>query len=214
MKPLLIGLTGGIATGKSTIAAELERLGAEVISGDALGKDVVENSKELLAGIRARFGADVFDPGGALQRRVLGAKVFASPAHVKWLVDATFPEIHRLWNMAVEGTNKDVLVFDAALILEWGIEKEFDLLVVASAPRDAVIRRMISSGRLTESEVEARLASQISPEQKAQRADVVLVNDGTTEQLVKKTREFWMSRVKPELDRRRDLRHDRSSNAR
>jgi dephospho-CoA kinase len=211
--PLLIGLTGGIGTGKSSAAAELAAMGAEVVSGDDLGKQVLENSPELLTEIGARYGSDIFYPNGTVRRRALGEKVFGSPSEVKWLIEATFPGIHRLWRQAVERSSQDVVVLDAALIYEWKIESEFDWLVVVVADRETITRRMNAGGRLTAVEVMARLAAQIDPDSKARRADVVLTNNGTPEELIRQVREFWQTRITPEIHRRRVPGNDRSSPA-
>ncbi len=201
--PYLIGLTGGIGSGKSTVADELAKLGAEVVSGDQLGRKALENSPELLAQIRARFGGEVFDAKGNLLRRVLGDKVFADPDSSLWLTHLTFPAIHRLWREAAAHSTKPVVVLDAALIFEWGIESEFDVLLVVQAAKELVESRMVSGGRFTLQEIEARTTAQISPEIKAQKADVVLVNNGSLPEFQEKIRAFWTIRVMPELQHRR-----------
>jgi dephospho-CoA kinase len=201
--PYLIGLTGGIGSGKSTVASYLEALGAEIISGDDLGKIVLEGSPELLAKIRERFGDDVFDDDGQLLRRALGERVFANSDNALWLTHLTFPGIHRLLRERTLKSVKDVVVFDAALIFEWGIQQEFDLLLIVQAARDRVVQRLAAGGRLSAGDIEARLASQISPDVKAQSADAVLTNDGSLKEIQRKVDEIWTTRVLPELQRRR-----------
>ncbi|HEY3294567.1 MAG TPA: dephospho-CoA kinase [bacterium] len=202
--PFLIGLTGGIGSGKSTVASQLQSLGAEVVSGDELGRQALETTPALLAEIRVRFGDDVFDQDGTLRRRMLGDKVFANPEHAHWLTHRTFPIIHRLWREAVARSAADVVVLDAALIFEWDIAEEFDLLLIVLADRNLVAHRMQAGGRLSAPEIEARLALQIPPQDKARRADVVLVNDGSLDEFLEKVREFWTKRVLPELEQRRE----------
>jgi dephospho-CoA kinase len=208
--PFLIGLTGGIGSGKSTVAAELAELGAEIVSGDELGRRALEGSPDFLAQIRSRFGNDVFDSDGKLVRRKLGDKVFGDAEKVLWLTRASFPGIHAFWLEAVERSQREVVVFDAALIFEWGIEKEFDLLVVVQSALEDVVSRSLEAARLSRREVEARLTSQIPPATKAERADVVLVNDGSLDEFRQKIREFWATRVVPELNNRREKAHGSS----
>jgi dephospho-CoA kinase len=202
-RPYLIGLTGGIGSGKSTAAAELAALGAEVISGDELGRQVLESSRPLLAEIRFRFGADVFNANGTLNRRILGDRVFGGTDDTRWLTQKTFPGIHQIWTQAVARSARAVIVLDAALIFEWGIESEFNVVVIVEASRQNILQRMTSSGRLTAAEIEARLSAQIPPEVKAQKADVVLANDGSPEEFREKVHEFWKAHVEPELQQRR-----------
>jgi len=175
-----------------------------VISGDELGKQVLENSPELLAQIRARFGDDVFDKNGTLRRRALGEKVFADSETVRWLTRLTFPLIYKLWRDAVAHASYEVIVFDAALLFEWGIEREFDLLLIVQADREHVLSRMQVSGRLSLEEIEARLAAQIAPDIKARKADVLLENNDSRDEFRDKIREFWTARVVPELQHRRE----------
>jgi dephospho-CoA kinase len=210
MRPYLIGLTGGIGTGKSTVAAELSNFGAEIISGDELGQQVLENSPNLLSRVRDRFGADVFDEKGRLIRRALGRKVFSNAEDAHWLTRLTFPGIHERWLQAVAQSKRSVIVLDAALIFEWGIEGEFDLLLIVRADRSRILSRLSAAGKWSESEIEDRLNSQISPEVKADRADVVLLNNGTIEEFRKSIREFWVSRVELESQQRRESANDRS----
>jgi dephospho-CoA kinase len=200
MRRLLIGLTGGIGAGKSTVACVLHELGAEIVSGDELGRKALDESVELRAQVQEKFGDGVFSSDGTLNRRALGKQVFTDREHARWLTDRTFPEIHRRWIQTAAASAREVVVFDAALILEWGIEREFDFVVVVTAPRDAIIRRLNQEGRLTAQEIESRLAVQISPDAKAACANIHLINDDTVETLERKVRELWQTRILPELN--------------
>ncbi len=204
MVPFRIGLTGGIGVGKSTVAAELQALGAEIVSGDELGRQTLEESPALLELIRERFGDSVFAPDGALLRRKLGEVVFARPEDARWLTQLTFPGIHARWQRAVAAARGPVIVLDAALIFEWGIEGEFDLVVIVRADADTVARRMLANGRLSPSEAAARLAAQLPPDVKAARAHVVLDNQGSLPAFQETIRRFWQLQIEPELLRRRE----------
>jgi len=208
MVRLLIGLTGGVGVGKSTAARVLAELGAEVVSGDELGRRVLEGSPEMLAEVRARFGDDVFEPDGTLRRRALGERVFAGREHAHWLTERTFAGIHRLWREAVARSLREVVVFDAALIFEWRIEREFDLLLTVTALREHVRLRLSREGRLTLGEIESRLAAQTSPSDKARQSHIQITNDGTIEELESAIRTVWHARVAPELQKRRETGND------
>jgi dephospho-CoA kinase len=168
---------------------------------------VLEQSPELLAAVRERFGDEVFSPEGQLLRRELGKRVFFSAEHIRWLTNLTFPRIHRLWMEAVEQSPSDVIVFDAALIVEWGIEQEFDCLVVVTAPEDLVRERLMHGGSLTQDEAAARQKQQITPAAKAAVADRVIVNNGTLADLRRQVDSFWQDVIIPKLELRRKQRN-------
>jgi len=210
MVPYLIGLTGGIGSGKSTVAAEFENLGAEIVVGDELGKRVLEESTQLIARIRDRFGDSVFNEDGSLNRRSLGQALFASPEDVRWLTDLTFPGIYKLWRDAVRLSQKSVMVFDAALIFEWGIEQDFDLVLLVTSDVEEIRQRMKESGRLSESELDARLAAQMPLNDKIAKADLIIGNDGTIEDLRQFVRNLWREKIEPESVKWRKERNDSS----
>lgn len=203
-KPFLIGLTGTIGTGKSTVAAEFRRLGAHVVVGDELGRRALEESPGLLERIRERFGLAVFERDGKLNRAALGRIVFADREQSRWLTDLTFPRIHDLWRQSViMDCSVDVLVFDAALIFEWGIESEFDLIVLVTASPQRVLERLEAVGKFSREEAEMRMAAQLTTAEKEKKAHVVIRNDGTPEQLRQAVRELWRNRIssKGNIDR-------------
>ncbi|MBI5059897.1 dephospho-CoA kinase [candidate division KSB1 bacterium] len=206
--PLTVGLTGGIGAGKTTVAQLLAEHGAEVVSGDELGRIAVESSPAILDHIRLRFGPAVFDDSGRLRRRELGQRVFADLADARWLTEITRDPILELWNQRVRECPADVIVFDAALIYEWGVEDEFDLLVSVSAPPDCVAERMRSGGRLTADEVASRMTAQLDPRQKARRSQVLIHNDGTRELLVSRVASLWSTTIQTELMRKPESKHD------
>lgn len=207
MLPIRIGLTGAIGTGKSSVASLLADHGAEIISGDELGRIALELSPEFLEAVRERFGNEVFTPDGKLRRRELGKRVFSSPEHVRWLTALTFPRIHELWNDAVAKTTSDVIVFDAALLLEWGIEKEFDHLFVVIASPHVIRDRLSKGGRFTAEEITSRTAMQLDPTVKTSVADKVIVNDESLADLWRQVNQFWKDMIEPELEQRRILRN-------
>ena len=203
MPPILIGLTGGIGTGKSSVAKLLSARGAKVVSGDELGRIALEKSPALLAVVRSRFGDGVFAPDGKLLRRELGRQVFASTEHAHWLTRLTFPAIYDLWYDAVRTAKERVIVFDAALIMEWGIEREFDYVIAVTAAPETVRRRLQTGGRLSESETRSRQASQFVPRDGVALADYVIDNNGTPAALAEQVDRFWQMEIQPKLQQRK-----------
>ncbi len=203
MPPILIGLTGGIGTGKSSVAALLKARDAKIVSGDEFGRSTLENSPALLYAVRARFGDDVFAPDGKLLRRELGKKVFASTAHARWLTRLTFPAIYELWYDAVRTAKERVIVFDAALIMEWGIEREFDYLLLVTASAETVRQRLEAGGRLSEAETRSRQAAQFTPHNGVALADYIIHNDGTPDALAEQVDRFWQAEIQPKLQQRK-----------
>lgn len=208
MRPLLIGLTGRIGTGKSTAAGILAELGAEVISGDELGRKTLEETPELLEQIRKRFGDVVFAPDGTLRRRELGDRVFANRDDASWLTSLTFPSIYSRWREAIRTCRTQVLVFDAALILTWGIESEFDVLLIVEADAHRIRQRLEESGRLSSEEAAARMKVQELPDSTEKTNRVFLRNNGTMIDFETAVREAWRQHIVPRLHERREFGND------
>jgi dephospho-CoA kinase len=196
-RSLTIGLTGGIGSGKSTVARIFESLGADVVSGDELGRIALESDQDLKQTIRQRFGESVFDEYGLVNRKELGRRVFQKREDAEWLTKATFHAIFRLWNEAVVKSDKRVIVFDAALIFEWGIERNFDMLAVVSAPSDKIIER---SERFSTEELQQRLAAQIPPDVKRSQASVVIENSASLSELEARVKQIWNEYIVPRLE--------------
>ncbi|HVO21139.1 MAG TPA: dephospho-CoA kinase [Anaeromyxobacter sp.] len=182
----VVGLTGGIASGKSTFAARLRERGVPVVDADALARQVVEPGAPALAEVAQVFGPSVLLPGGRLDRRRMGALVFADPAARRRLEAITHPAIRAA--MAEEVRRLSALghllaFYDVPLLFEAGLEAELDAVVVIWAPREVQLERLSRRDRLAPAEAEARLAAQLSLEEKAARADFVVANDGPPEAL-------------------------------
>jgi len=186
----LIGLTGGIAAGKSLAANWFRHQHIPVVDADAVAREVLEGDRELLESVRLGFGDSVFDARGALLRRELGRIVFAEPARLQELNDLVYPRLAIVLEerLAALG-NRPLAVLDAALIFEWGIEDHCDEVWVIHAPDEVRIRRIVDSRGLGESEARDRLASQLPAEDKAMRAHRVIRNEGTVAQFVQRLRD-------------------------
>jgi len=177
----IVGLTGGIASGKSTFAAELRALGVPVVDADALARAAVARGSAALREIAAAFGDDMIDASGELDRRRLGSRVFSDAAARSRLEAIVHPEVRDLFRAELERlrlAGHPFMVYDVPLLFEKTLQGEVDLVVVVWAPREVQRARLLRRDALTATEAEARLAAQLDIDEKAALADVVVVNDG------------------------------------
>ncbi|ABC82454.1 dephospho-CoA kinase [Anaeromyxobacter dehalogenans] len=185
----VIGLTGGIATGKSTFAALLRARGAPVVDADALARAAVEPGTPALAEIARTFGAEVLRPDGALDRKALGARVFADPGARRRLEAITHPAVRlamREETARLAAQGHPLAFYDTPLLYEVGLEALLDAVVVVWAPRDVQRERLMRRDGLGGAEADARLAAQLPVDEKAARADFVVENAGAPEALAGK----------------------------
>jgi len=190
---MIIGLTGGPGAGKTLAARFLEEEGAVVISGDEAGKKVLEKYPSTLKKLKMIFGESIMDDRGRLDRRKLGRKVFANPKALRKLNEIIHPYLLKILRAEIRRHKArwphGLIVVDAALIYEWGIEDWFDRVLVVTGNRNNRIERLIRSG-LTRKEAENRIASQISQRKKAAMPDFVIENNGKKSELKKKVLRF------------------------
>lgn len=190
----VIGLTGGIASGKSTVAAMLRELGAPVVDADELARRVVEPGSAGLAAIVEYFGPQVLDAAGALDRKQLGARVFADPEARAALNAITHPRIAELSQREIArhaGAGAPVVIYEAALIVENGLQRGLDGLIVVSVPVEVQLERLIARDGLGEDEARARLAAQLPLADKVAVADHVIDNAGTVEETRAQVARVW-----------------------
>lgn len=191
-----IGLTGGIGSGKSTAAARFAELGALVIDADVLAREVVEPGTDGLAAVVAEFGERVLDADGRLDRPALARLVFGDEAARGRLNAIVHPRVRaravKLIAAAPPGT---VVVQDVPLLVETEQAGAYDLVVVVEAPEELRVRRLAADRGMSAEEVRARMASQATDEQRRAVADVVLVNDGTPDDLSAKVDALWAERI-------------------
>jgi dephospho-CoA kinase len=193
-----IGLTGGIGSGKSTVAGRFAELGALVIDADALAREVVEPGTDGLAAVVAEFGAQVLDGSGRLNRPALARVVFGDEAARGRLNAIVHPRIRaRAAELIAAAPPGTVVVQDVPLLVETGQADRYDLVVVVEAAEELRVRRLARDRGMPAEEVRARMAAQATDEQRRAVADVVLVNDGTTDELRAKVDQLWRSRVSP-----------------
>jgi dephospho-CoA kinase len=179
---LLVGLTGGIATGKSTVTSLLRDLGAEIIDADVLAREVVEPGEPALGEIAAEFGRGVLGGDGRLDRKALGAIVFADPERRLRLEAITHPRIRdrfqrRLDELAARGF-RGLVIFDAAVMIESGNYRNMDKLVVVVTDEPTQIARLIARDGIGRDEALRKIGSQMPLAEKAKLADYVIDNSG------------------------------------
>jgi len=185
---MIIGLTGGIASGKSTAARYLSENGAFVMDGDVLGHRAYEPNTAAFAQIAETFGSEVVGADGQIDRKALGGKVFGNPNALKQLTDILYPEIRRMFSEWIETAQADnpnaLLVMDAAVLLEAGWEDLADETWVVIVDPDTAVDRAVARDGLDEAAVRKRIASQLSNDERSARADVVIDNSGNEAALI------------------------------
>lgn len=178
-----IGLTGGIASGKSTVSRILRELGAEVLDADVLAREVVEPGSPALAQIAARFPG-VVAPDGRLDRAALGQRVFADPVERRALEAITHPRIAAAFLAraeALQARGVQQVIYDAPLLIENKLHQAMDEVIVVHVPREIQRARLIARDGLTPAQAEARLSAQLPLEEKLRLATHVIDNAGSPE---------------------------------
>lgn len=191
---LVVGLTGNIASGKSTVAARLSELGATVIEADVLAREAVRPGTPALAAIRDRWGAGVLAADGTLDRAALRRIVFADPASRRALEAIVHPAIHRLREThmaAARERGARLVVCDIPLLFETGLEGTVDRIVLVDADPATRRDRLVRDRALPPAEADAMIAAQAPSGPKRDRADIVIDNLGTREQLIARTDEVF-----------------------
>ncbi|MEX2178613.1 MAG: dephospho-CoA kinase [Gemmatimonadaceae bacterium] len=200
---LLVGLTGNIASGKSTVAQLLSERGATIIDADVLARRAVERGTQAFDAIVRRWGTSVLAPDGHLDRAALRRTVFGSPPELEALNDIVHPEVERLRRLRIEDARvrgDRIVVCDIPLLFEKKMADRFDRLVLVDAPRPVRMERLVIDRGLRETEAMDMIASQMPSDLKRARADFVLENHGTLTSLEEQVTGLWASLVQ-EADR-------------
>lgn len=178
---LLVGLTGGIGVGKSTVASMFAARGAAVVNGDEISRRLQEPGQPCYRAIVDAFGPEILDPAGWIDRRRLGAVVFADTARLRRLEAIMHPAIWAACEAEIQAAaaaGKAVCVVEMALILETGQEGRFQKIIVVTAPERVQVERLARARGLTATEAQQRLGAQWRGEDKARHADYVIDNGG------------------------------------
>jgi dephospho-CoA kinase len=192
----VIGLTGGIASGKSTVAAMLRELGAPIVDADLLARQVVEPGSPALAEIAQRFGPDMLAADGSLDRKKMGERIFADPGARATLNAITHPRIAQASAAALAdfaAAGHKVAIYEAALLVENRIQERLGGLIVVSVPDDVQIARLRARDDLDEEGARARVSAQLPLASKVAVADWVVDNGGSVEQTRAEVERIWRS---------------------
>lgn len=188
----IVALIGRAGSGKSTVARALAADGAERIEADLLGHEVTDRDPEVRRGLIAEYGPAVYRADGALDRAAVASKVFRDRAARARLDALTHPRIIRMIREKLEALRerrfRGVVVLDAALILDWALERECDAVLAVTAPEDLLVERLMRSRGWSEEDARARLAAQRTQQDFRDHADVTLENTGTEDELVRGAR--------------------------
>jgi dephospho-CoA kinase len=195
---LLIGLTGNIASGKSTVARLLSERGATIIDADVLARRVVEPGMPAFDEIVRRWGPEVVSPDGSLDRDALRRLVFSHHEQLEELNEIVHPE--------VAAYRDRLVVQDIPLLFERGIVDQFDRIVLVDAPRPVRLERLMRERGLTETDAMDMITAQMPAELKRARADYIIENVGTVRELEERASEVWQA-----LEREADARAETSA---
>jgi dephospho-CoA kinase len=203
---LNVGLTGGIATGKSTVVRMLVGKGARVIDHDGLVHILQEPGQPVWKSIVAAFGRDILDPADRIDRKKLGALVFDNVERRKLLEGIVHPavleEAQRQREEIFRANEKAIILSDIPLLLEVGMQDEFDLVLLVYASPELQIKRVMRRNNLSREEAIARLKSQMPIDEKLKFADLVIRNDGTMRELERRVDEVWQELLARERAKR------------
>jgi dephospho-CoA kinase len=197
----LIGLTGGIASGKSTVARRLVEHGAVHIDADELARRVVAPGKPALAAIVEEFGPDVLRSDGTLDRAKLGELVFADEAARAKLNAIVHPAVRELSTKLIDRAEQEdpdaVVVYDVPLLVEAAVDHPFDLIVVTSAPRKTQVERLVEQRGFDPLQAQARVDAQVDNRSRLAIADVVIDTDGSLAHTMSQADALW-NRIRAE----------------
>ena len=192
---ILIGVTGGIACGKTEVCTVFRRKGAIILSGDEIGKELVDKNKKVLKELVQTFGKEILNKNRNLNRRKLGQLAFASKESKDKLNKIIHPyllsELRKKIESLKEKNYEGVVVIDAALIVEWGLQDELDYLIFVQSKREDKIKRLQKQKSYSVKEAVDRIKSQLPEIAKKRVADFVILNDKGLSELRKKAEKIW-----------------------
>lgn len=201
--PLVIGLTGGIACGKSTVSRELARLGAIIVDADTLAHLLAQPGEALYEAYYKHFGPEAVTAEGLLDRQYIARRVFSSPEEKTWLDRTAHPIIRTRFEEELAAAcdkQPPAVVLDVPLLFEAGWDEMADERWLVYATMEQQLRRLLARNGGTEEAARARIMAQMPLEEKRRRADFVLDNTGRQSQLLKQVRRLWKERVNVDGD--------------
>jgi len=202
---LIVGLTGGIASGKSLVTRVFRDLGAHIIDADKIVHSLLSTGQGVCREVIAHFGKDVGLPDGSVDRRKLGEIVFNHPEERAWLNQCIHPRVFEAYQIQVRHLEERqpgaIVVLDAALLIETGYHRHMDKLIVVYADQKDQVKRLMERDRFTLEQALARISSQMPLAEKRKYADYVIENTGTREETEHQARELF-EKLKAEANRR------------
>jgi dephospho-CoA kinase len=194
---LRVGLTGGLASGKSFVGRTLQEFGCHLIQADELGHAVLAGGGEAYDGVVAEFGREILDEGGAIDRRKLASVVFGNPERLALLNSLVHPAVIRREEQLIEEAARSdpqgIAVVEAAILIETGSFRRFNRLILVVCTEEQQIQRAMSRDHCTREEAEARLRRQMPLAEKRKYADFVIDTSGTKENTVHQTHEVYQA---------------------
>lgn len=188
-----IGVTGGIGSGKSTVASLLSERGAIVVDADVIARRVVEPGSPVLANLVEEFGAGILDAEGRLNRAELARIAFVDERSIRHLNDITHPAIREQAEIDLQAAEEQgIAVYEMPLLIETGQRSLVDLVVVVDVPEDVQIDRAVNLRGLPKDDVLRRMAAQVSRAERLDAADIVIGNSGTRDELVAEVDALWV----------------------
>jgi len=191
---IVIGLTGGILTGKSTVSEILAQRGAVIIDADKVGHEAYRPQTKVWQGVMDAFGTDILKENAEIDRKKLGEIVFHDPQALARLNEIMHPAMHLMMKEEIErlrGEGVDVVVLEAAVLIEANWTDLVDEVWVTMAPEETAVRRLQDRGGLSEEQARARIRSQISSEERAKHADVIIDTNCDLAEVEAKVEELW-----------------------
>lgn len=183
----LVGVTGGIGSGKSSACRCFEKLGRVVLSADGIARDLTETNPGVRRAVAHEFGSEIYGPNGGLRRAELARIVFAHPARLRALNAIVHPAVFSSLNDALArlpaSRAKPYVIVEAALVFESGMDKNLDAVVVVTAPEEVRVARVVQRDNLPEADVARRMRAQISPAESSKKGDFVVDNGGSEDDL-------------------------------
>lgn len=199
---LKVGLTGGMGSGKSTVAARLAQLGATVIDADAIAREIVEPGQPALAELAERFGEEILTDDGALDRAELARRAFVDAESTEALNAITHSRIAERtaeYYRQAAAAAAPVVVYDMPLLFEKGLEADQDLVLVVHAPEELRIQRLVESRGVDREDAARRIAAQLDDATRIAKADVVLDNTASVAKLQAQVDRAWRDEIEPRL---------------
>ena len=200
---IVIGLTGGIGTGKSEAARILEEIGAYIIDADRLGHSAYLPHSEIWREVVKEFGDGVLLPDEEIDRKKLGSIVFNDPVQLAKLNEIMHPRMGKMVANLIEGADAEVVVVEAALLLEAGWDALVDEVWCTGASEDIVIDRLKARNGLNKEEAQKRIKAQMSVDERKSRSQVMIENNGDLAQLTTVIEQIWENRVITKVEKER-----------